>query len=228
MKFTNLKAGRSVLKEKIPAFIHRGNKKDYLYLFAGIHGDEVEGVFVLEKLFQWLQESYDHPDLALIVIPAVNIDGIKQQTRVNANGVDLNRNLPTKDWSLEYKKDRYCPGEKSLSEPENLFLVELFKKYPPRWVVSFHTWKPLLNFNGDGHRLADFLHPFNHYPISETMGYPTPGSMGTYLEENYNCGVLTFECPEASKELTLEKIWRENEKGLKALMLNFFASKDLN
>ena len=53
------------------------------------------------------------------------------------------------------------------------------------------------------------------------IGYPTPGSLGTYAVEKYGAPVLTFECPELKNHKgNLKDIWMENEEGLK----KFFAS----
>ncbi|MGE0207339.1 MAG: hypothetical protein AB7R69_05830 [Candidatus Babeliales bacterium] len=130
--------------------------------------------------------------------------------------MDLNRNLPTKDWSAAASKPKYNPGPKALSEPENQFLVKLLDKYKPGLIISFHTWKPILNYNGDCKDVADFFHAFNQYEMASDIGYPTPGSLGTFAVEKYNSPVLTFECPELKTHReTLKQIWEENEEGLK-------------
>jgi protein MpaA len=135
--------------------------------------------------------------------------------------VDLNRNLPTKNWNPVPREPRYNPGPKPLSEPENQYLVKLFDKYHPGLIISFHTWKPILNYNGNCQDIAEYLSQFNKYEIADDIGYPTPGSLGTYGVEAYNCPVLTFECPELKKHReSLKEIWTENEEGLKRLFKN--------
>lgn len=218
MIFTSLEPGTSVEGQKIPAFRSETSGDKYIYLIGGTHGDEVEGIYVLKKLFDWLKDNHEIHDLPMIVVPTLNIDGFRNQTRVNSNGVDLNRNYPTKNWCKEFKKEKYNPGSKGLSEPENKFLEVLFKKYPPIMALSFHTWKPILNYNGqEMEPIARFLATFNNYPVQDDIGYPTPGSLGTYLPEKYGASVLTFECPELTEEKGLEEIWKENEVGLKKL-----------
>lgn len=218
MIFSSLESGQSVEGLPIPVFKTEVKASKYLYLIGGVHGDEVEGVFVLKELFDWLKNEHNLKDLPLIVIPILNVDGYKNQTRVNAHLVDLNRNLPTKDWTNVAKEPRYNPGTKPLSEPENQFLVKLMDKFRPGLIVSFHTWKPILNYNGDCQDIAEYLSRFNNYVTDSDIGYPTPGSLGSYATEKYNCPVLTFECPELKihKE-TLKEIWDENEEGLKGL-----------
>lgn len=223
MIFSELESGTSVEGHPIPVFKTDIKASKYLYLLAGVHGDEVEGVYVLKELFQWLKNEHTLKDLPMIVVPIVNVDGYKNQTRVNAHLVDLNRNLPTKDWTNTAKEPRYNPGPEALSEPENQFLVKLMDKFKPGFIMSFHTWKPILNYNGDCKDVAEFLHQYNNYEMSSDIGYPTPGSLGTFAVEKYNAPVLTFECPELKTHReSLKEIWAENEEGLKK-----FLSSDL-
>ncbi|MDA9793218.1 M14 family zinc carboxypeptidase, partial [Bacteriovoracaceae bacterium] len=159
-------------------------------------------------------------DQPIIVIPILNVDGYKAGTRVNSHGVDLNRNCATKDWSAKFKKAKYNPGPSALSEPENKFLDKMFKEYSPAIILSFHSWKPMINYNGDSQDIAEFLNQYNGYPATPDIGYPTPGSLGAYGPEKYDAGVITFECPPFSDELSLKQIWAENEVGLKKLFKN--------
>jgi len=216
MIFSKLRSGISVEGKNIDAFKTDGKYPSYVYLMAGVHGDEVEGIYVLKYLFEEIRNN-QNLQTPLVVIPILNIDGFNEKTRVNSNGVDLNRNLPTKDWNKEYKKDKYFPGKKPLSEPENIYLIELFKEFPPKFVLSFHTWKPLLNYNGDCKHICDFLASYNNYDVSSDIGYPTPGSLGVYGPGELKAPVLTFECPFLSERESLSVIWRENKMGLKAL-----------
>ena len=225
MEFLSLKPGRSVEGDEIPCFRSENKARNYVYLVAGTHGDEVEGVYVLQQLFDWLKDDED-VSLPLIVLPILNVDGYRASTRVNSHGVDLNRNYPTKNWSPEAREKKYFPGEKALSEPENQFLEKLFQKFPPRIIISFHSWKPMLNFNGDCEKVAQFLESYNSYPVvAEIEGHPTPGSLGEYGPEKYQAPVLTFECPLLSEDVSLRKIWEENQQGLKELLLSDLLEK---
>lgn len=223
MIFKELISGKTVERRKIKVYKTPAESKKYYYLIAGVHGDEVEGIYVLKKLFTWLKKE-KIADLPLIIIPVVNPDGHKADTRKNAHAVDLNRNLPTKDWTSVVAKKKYNPGPYPLSEPENQLLVSLLEQYPPALILSFHSWKPILNYNGKGlvKKVAIFLSKFNHYPVAGDIGYPTPGSLGTFGPEKHKIGVLTFECPPLTKKKTLESIWKENEVGLKELIRKKF------
>jgi protein MpaA len=225
--FTEIESGTSVEGQDIPAFKTDIKASKYLYLIGGTHGDEVEGVYVLKELFAWLSLEHNLKDLPIVVVPILNVDGYRAGTRVNSHQVDLNRNYPTKDWSAEFKKAKYNPGPAPLSEPENEYLVELFEKYPPSFVISFHTWKPILNYNGDAKEIADFIASFNNYPCAPDIGYETPGSLGTFGPERYKAPVLTFECPPIAGNKSLKEIWLENEAGLKNLMQSELLEKKI-
>jgi murein peptide amidase A len=218
MNFVSLKSGTSVEGTEIVAFRSDKKENSYCYLMAGVHGDEVEGVYVLNELYQWLQQDTEIKDISFIVIPILNVDGYRAGNRTNAHGVDLNRNLPSKNWESEVREAKYNPGPKPLSEPENQFLDQLFAKYPPHLILTFHSWKPILNYNSDCRDVAEFVAQHNNYPVEGDIGYPTPGSLGNYAPEKYQSPVLTYECPTLSDKMDLKSIWEENEKGLKLLL----------
>lgn len=220
MKFIELPFVKTSSGKKIHSYRTHYNfktkPKKYLYLIAGVHGDEPEGIYVLKKLLIWLKRKPF--SLPIIIIPVLNVDGAQKNKRVNFNGVDLNRNLPSLNWRPKARKKRYYPGSFPLSEIENQYLLKLFKKYPPVLAISFHSWKPLLNYNGTlAKNVAQFINQFNNYSVVANLGYKTPGSLGHFLPENFNASVLTYECPVLKGKKTLQSIWQENEIGLKSL-----------
>lgn len=218
MNFLDLKPGKSVEGDEIKAFRSENKASKYIYLIAGVHGDEVEGVYVLQQLFNWLK-SQDDIEIPMIVIPVLNVDGYRAGTRVNSHGVDLNRNLPAKSWSEKARESKYHPGTEALSEPENQYLDKLLSKFPPKFIMTMHSWKPMLNINGDCRKIAELLERHNSYPIVEDIeGHPTPGSLGDYAPDKYDSPVLTFEFPLLSDDSSLKDIWEQNRVGLENLL----------
>ena len=219
MKFISLASGKTVLGKEIKAFKSQKDSDKYAYLMAGTHGDEPEGVYILEKIFTWLKD-HQSLDKDFIVIPVLNLDGYQKSERINANGVDLNRNYPSDQWTSQAREKKYYPGTAPLSEPENLFLDQLFKNYPPSLILSLHSWKPFINYNGDCQKVAEFLNLHNGYEmVGEIIdGHPTPGSLGEYAPQQYQSPVLTFECPVQSDQLSFDDIWQENRKAFTLLL----------
>jgi murein peptide amidase A len=187
---------------------------------AGVHGDEVEGTYLLQQLFSWLKdEETSEVKVPLVVIPILNVDGYRVGTRGNAHGVDLNRNYPAESWTKECKNSQYYPGDKPLSELENQYLLSLFNKYPPALIITFHAWKPMINYNGDCRKVAAFLSDYNTYPVVEKLKkHPTPGSLGEYAPSELGAPVLTFEAPLLSDRGKLKDIWEESATAFKELL----------
>jgi murein peptide amidase A len=99
-----------------------------------IHGNEPAGIRVVETLHRGALP----PGVDLWLIPDMNPDGRAAKTRVNANGVDLNRNFPWK-WKRSGRRgnDKYS-GPAALSEPESRAVHALFEGREPRLAVWYH------------------------------------------------------------------------------------------
>ena len=185
--------GRSVLGLPLLSYeFSKKPEKPHLLILAGVHGDETEGVIVAKALLsEWIK---DYPyNIKTTLIPLFNPDGVFQKRRVNENLVDLNRNLPTKDWNPEVSKEKYHPGKSPNSEPENQALTEWIEKNSPSFIISLHSWKPMLNVNGNCEPISKILSQKTGYKITENIGYPTPGSLGTYSGKERNIPTLTYE-----------------------------------
>ena len=61
-------------------------------------------------------------------IPCLNPDGMELNIRHNANGVDLNRNFPTKNWQLIDKNDDFFGGKSPASEEETKFVIGIIEE----------------------------------------------------------------------------------------------------
>jgi murein peptide amidase A len=180
-------------------------------LIIGVfHGDEPEGEFLTHKLMREIEQN---PQLitnnTVLLIPCLNPDGKELKTRTNANGVDLNRNFPTKNWELSKEKDSYYSGHEPASETETGFLIEILEEYRPDRILTLHTPYRVVNYDGPAKEIAEKISKLNGYPVQKNIGYPTPGSFGTYAGIERNIPVITLELPDNEP---LEKLWDENKE----------------
>jgi len=171
-----------------------GSKSRHRVLvLAGTHGNEVEGVLAAETLVSRLLEKNPF-QMAISVVPNINPDGVYHLSRVNLNGVDLNRNMPTKDWNPKALDPKYPPGSSPGSEPETKALVKLLSGFKPTMIFSLHSFSNfMLNTNGDCEAVARAIQKVCGYKIEGSIGYPTPGSLGTYSGIEGSTPCLTYE-----------------------------------
>jgi murein peptide amidase A len=177
----------------LPLLAYRfGGQGAKILILGGVHGNEPEGVVLATSLIDAFSREFGF-QLQITIVPMLNPDGVLSSTRLNSRGIDLNRNLPTKDWTAEIANPRYPPGPYANSEPENQALVRWLTDHQPRIVFNLHSWHPMLNVNGDCEPEAQTLHRWLGYSIVKDIGYPTPGSLGTYCGLERNMPTLTYE-----------------------------------
>lgn len=174
-------------------------------LVGGIHGDEYSSV---TAVFKWLErlEKNEGGGFHWRVVPLLNPDGLlmppNQSQRMNANGVDLNRNFPTPNWQTEAvdywvnrtrRNKRRYPGPEPLSEPESRWLANQIETYQPDAVISVHAPHGIVDF--DGPRIP----PDNLGPLELRLLGTYPGSMGRYIGVYKGIPLLTLELESALK-----------------------------
>ncbi len=117
-----------------------GNGEDRLLLIAGLHGNEKGATDLLEKLSE---EIRVHPDLVapekqIIILPIANPDGYyAREDKLNANGVNLNRNFATTEWS-QYQEEIFG-GSQPFSEAESRVIEAIVREYQPVIMIAFHS-----------------------------------------------------------------------------------------
>jgi protein MpaA len=173
-------------------------------MFAAIHGEEPETTFVLSRALRHLSEPSRH----CAVVLAANPDGLIRGTRGNARGVDLNRNFPTRDWqpdpvahraTMEEPRDiLLSPGPHPGSEPETQALISLIEELKPETVIALHAPLACIDDAKQG-PMAQWLAQRTGLPLVKDVGYPTPGSFGTWGTER-GLAVVTYEFPLASTD----------------------------
>ncbi|MDT8404120.1 M14 family murein peptide amidase A [Sulfuriflexus sp.] len=192
--------GTPILMKEYPPLDGRQPQSRVL-MIGGIHGDEYSSVSVV---FKWMNklDQYHSGLFHWKVVPLLNPDGLLQgkSRRMNANGVDLNRNFPTHNWEEEtnrywvkrtYRNPRRYPGKAALSEPESRWLYELIEEFRPDAIVSVHAPYGVLDFDGPP-RAPKRL---GHLSLNLLGAYP--GSLGNYAGVENKIPVITIELPHA-------------------------------
>jgi len=189
------------------------NPKIRVLVVGAIHGDELSSASLA---LHWIQHAVDTPANAhWRFIPALNPDGLmaRPARRVNARGVDLNRNFPTPNWARDAKiyweqrtrKDpRRWPGTSPLSEPESTYLHDEMLRFQPDLIVSIHAPYGMLDFDGPGvppPRLGRLY--------LDQVGI-FPGSLGNYGGVHKGMPVVTIELVNAAStpsDAEMRQMW---------------------
>ena len=187
-----------------------------ILLLGGIHGDELTASAIV---FQWMQQmqSGSAQNFQWEVVPVLNPDGLMaaRPNRVNARGVDLNRNFPTPNWAVEAPRywtnetgsdPRRYPGKAPLSEPETRWVNDELARFKPHVIISVHAPFGLLDFDGP----APAPKRFGRLTLNPVGVYP--GSLGNYSGKFRNVPVITIELPNAMAMPTdaeAKKIWTD-------------------
>jgi protein MpaA len=196
-------------------------------VIGGIHGDELTSVSIV---FRWIellkQPAGEAARYRWRVIPVLNPDGLlaKPPTRVNARGVDLNRNFPTDNWSSEAARywsvstrrdPRRFPGTAPGSEPESSWLYNEIKAFKPDVIISVHAPHSVLDFDGPPNVKPPSR--FGRLQLHRLGVYP--GSLGNFGGLKEGIPVVTLELPHAldmPSEEELAHVWRDMQDWLKA------------
>lgn len=194
-------------------------------VLCGVHGDEITPVKFCWDLLQELKNNHTFEDKMVVVAPLVAPDSFLKDrpTRTNAQGVDVNRNFPTKDWRSDahkkwkqhYKGDkRKFPGPYAASEQETIFQMNLIIRYKPNKVISVHAPLTLWDYDGPslraevGKSAKDLLEQMSKkssgYKVSN---YPIfPGSLGNWSGKENHIPTYTLELPNTNPDET-DKFW---------------------
>lgn len=182
---------------------------------GGIHGDELSSASVA---LHWIRLAQSAPEqIHWRFVPALNPDGLfgRPARRVNANGVDLNRNFPTPDWERDAviywekrtrKDPRRWPGKASLSEPETKFLHEEIQRFKPNLIVSIHAPYGVLDFDGP----AEPPRRLGRLRLAQVGVFP--GSLGNYGGVHKGMPVVTIELHSAlltPRNVEIAQMWRD-------------------
>lgn len=185
---------------------------------GAMHGDELSSASLA---FHWLELAREQPPPAMPqavhwrFIPVLNPDGLlgRPARRVNAQGVDLNRNFPTPRWERDApvyweqrtrRDPRRWPGPRPLSEPESRFLHAQMESFRPQLIVSIHAPYGVLDFDGPS------VPPSRLGRLYLDQVGIFPGSLGNYGGMQKAVPVVTIELPNALRtplEAEMRQMW---------------------
>ena len=168
------------------------NYRKTILVIGVFHGDEPQGEYFIREFLKIPKNNFKN---RIIYIPRLN----SNKTRKNPNGVDLNRNYPTKNWELGDKNSNYFGGESPASEIETKTVIKLIDEMQPDAIITIHAPFKIVNYDGPEektHTLAEEISKITGYPIQKDIGYSTPGSFGTYAGLEKEIPTITIEVEE--------------------------------
>ena len=139
-----------------------------MLVVGSIAGDEPGGVSVANALASGAAIA----GVRLWVIPDANPDGAARGTRVNAAGVDLNRNFPFRWRRLGSPGGRYYSGPQASSEPESRAVEAFIRRTRPGLTIWLHQPYGLVD-DSQGPRWAERqLARALELPVERLRDYP--------------------------------------------------------
>lgn len=193
-----------------------------ILVVGGIHGDELTSISTVFRWLNWIRQ----PNAAIHhwrLIPLANPDGLmaRRPTRVNANGVDLNRNFQTPDWARDaqaywinrtQRDPRRNPGKQAGSEIETLWLQAQVEEFRPDLIISVHAPYNLLDYDGPVPKPLRF----GRLTLNQLGVYP--GSMGNFFGLFKQIPLVTIELPNATtmpSQKDQKEMWRDMLKWIR-------------
>jgi len=212
-----------LIREVLPKDPERSRGK--ILLIGGIHGDELSSVSIV---FKWFETTLQPDDFHWRIAPVLNPDGLLRlrAQRMNANGVDLNRNFPSPNWEEESRNywireternPRRYPGPAPLSEPESQWLAREIDRFEPDVIVAVHAPHHIVDFDGPQDP------PERLGPLRLQLLGTYPGSLGRFAGVHLQIPVVTIELPRAGTLPTEQEqlaIWND--------LVNWLGERDLD
>jgi hypothetical protein len=190
--------GKSVLNENIH-FIKIGTGEKRILMWSQMHGNESTTTKALFDLLNVLSDNSNETITNLLaavtigIIPMLNPDGARAYTRLNANGVDLNRDA------------------QELTQPESRVLRSCFYSFKPDFCFNLHDQRTIFSAGATNKpATVSFLSPAQDEACSITetrkkamdiivkmndvLQKIIPAQVGTYDDAfNMNCVGDTFQ-----------------------------------
>ena len=206
--YTTYSIGTSVQGRPMTAYQFGSGPSMVLYVGA-MEGNEKNSMALLQK---WIPELDANPGKipsyrTIVVIPAINPDGVAANSRLNANGIDLNRNFPANNWQTQVTEPLANTvwtndgGPNPLSEPESQALANFQVAHNPRLSLTMHSHGGIVEANDAGDSidlgakyasLAGYL-AIPTYSIGNFFNYTTTGAYEDWANDKLGQPVLEVE-----------------------------------
>jgi murein peptide amidase A len=212
--FASFEIGRSVENRVIECIV-AGEGDENIMFMATIHGNESAGTSLVLDLMEYIRGNPRIIDgKRLILLPIANPDGFFRNIRYNVNGVDLNRNFPASN-----RINNATFGEKPLSEPESIALIQVIHHFFPDRIISIHEPLNCIDYDGPAIDLAYFL--ADHTDLEVRKLGSRPGSLGSYTGEELQIPTITLELPPEAGAMSRAQLW--SRYGTIMLAMIFYA-----
>jgi len=91
-----------------------------------------------------------------------------------------------------------------MSEPETGVVVKLIESERPVLIISVHSPMNMINFDGPARKRAKKMSRISGLALKKSIGYATPGSLGTYAGVERHIPTITLELPNAQN---IDEFW---------------------
>jgi protein MpaA len=206
--YSTFSIGTSVDGRPITAYQFGSGPSMVLYI-AAMEGNEQNSANLLQ---QWIPAVDADPSKipsyrTLVIIPQINPDGYAADTRVNARGIDLNRNFPANNWQTQVTEPLANTvvtndgGSNPLSEPESQALANFYEQHRPRLTLTMHSHGGIVEANDAADSialgaqyasLADYK-AIPTYAIGNFFDYTTTGAFEDWAHDKLGLPVLEVE-----------------------------------
>ena len=82
------------------------------------------------------------------------------------------------------------------SEIETQFLIDTINEFKPDLILTLHAPYKIVNYDGPAKDISEKISEIINYPVEPSIGYPTPGSFGTYAGIERGIPTITLELDE--------------------------------
>ncbi len=196
--------GHSKKKKPLIAWIvdpaqEKRDSAENVYILGAQHGDERNTSRALDFFVREMKLVSDdfRNGRRIIVIPLYNPDGYKRNDRFAAEKVDLNRDFPSSDGA-----------EGAPNARETQAFMKLMEKYPPALMYNLHQPFRVVLHYPEHEEIAKPFALLSDYPLGSDVGYPTPGSLGTWAREN-KIPIITVELSRSMRKAMAPFIYEE-------------------